>query len=143
MKLIEERLPGRTQDEDRALRELVRKVESVEKKRELEVGTQMPQTDRGRVGRSERLVGQQQAVNDAIAALTAKVNELAETRLQLLPADATDIKLEHGSGDGDDRHPVVCTSAGQRVPLGGCATLGPAEDRARWFREAAERRRSQ
>lgn len=144
MKMIDERLPGRSDAEDRALRDLVRKVEIAERKRENEVGAQMPQTDRGRVGRTERMGEQQQSVKDTMAALKTRLDQLAEERLALLPADATEIR--HGDGGGGDlrddrRYPVVCTSAGQTVSLGGCSTQGPAEQRVAWFRDAAERRR--
>ncbi|MBA3393669.1 MAG: hypothetical protein H0T89_13555 [Deltaproteobacteria bacterium] len=145
MKIIDERLPGRSDAEDLALRDLVRKVEISERKRENEVSAQMPQTDRGRVGRTERMAEQQQSVKDAMAALKTKLDQLVEERLALLPADATDIRHGDGGGDlrDDRRYPVVCTSAGQTVSLGGCSTQGPAEQRVAWFRDAAERRRNQ
>ena len=145
MDLIEQRLPGRTDDEERALRDVVHDVETTQRRRSAELGKPAPETPRGMSGRMERMNAHQLSLDEAMAALAAQLDELAAARLALLPADATEIRLgDVPQGVQDDRrHPVVCTSGGETVSLGGCSRIGAAEDRLRWFREAAERRRSQ
>lgn len=143
--LLDQLLPGRTDAEDKALAPSVRAVEVAERRYRSEVAKPLPPTDRGYYGRHERLTNLQQGIDDARAALRAKLEQLAEERLAMLPQDAMDIG--HGGGGGDNlwddrRYPVVCQSGGQFVSLGGCSTLGPAQDRVRWFQDAAERRRA-
>lgn len=143
MKLIEERLPGRTEAEGRALAVHVRKLESAERKLQREGARARPVTERGMAGRLERILLLREEIDNAEAALKKRCDELAAARLKLLPDDATGIQIGASGGDvwDDRRYPVVCTSKGRLVSLGGCSTLGPAQDRERWFRLAAKRRR--
>lgn len=146
MKMVDQLLPGRTKVEDRALAPQRRAVEVAERRFQRELGKPMPRTARGIFGRQQRLAALEQAVDDALAALRARLEQLAGERLQLLPNDA--IEVGHGGGGGGDvwddrRYPVVCTSGGRLISLGGCSTLGPAQDRVRWFQRALENRRGQ
>ena len=140
--LLDQLLPGRTGAEDEALAPSVRAVEVAERRYQSELAKPLPSTDRGYYGRQERLTSLQQGIAHARAALRARLEQLAEERLAMLPDDATDIGHGGGGGDlwDDRRYPVVCRSSGQLVSLGGCMTLGPAQDRVRWFQDAAERR---
>ena len=142
MKMIDERLPGRTEAEDRALSPCRKAVEVAERRRVAELEKPFPSTDRGRFGRGERVDALQAALVAAEDALSMRLDELVAERLKLLPEDAEDISTGSDSDRYDDRrYPVTCTSGGRLVPLGGCDRLGPAQDRERWFRDQAAARR--
>ncbi len=143
--VTEKMLPGRTAAEESAVKPFEDAVDRTERAVDRVVTKPMPGTQGGIARRLahqlEVLPGLNGAVDDALAALAAKLAELGDARRALLPDGATDFRVVcNGDAYDDTRYTVVCTSRWRTVALGGCTTLGPAQERQRWFeRELAAR----
>ncbi|MDQ3368203.1 MAG: hypothetical protein M3680_22495 [Myxococcota bacterium] len=95
MDVIEQRLPDRSEEEERALATCKRALESAEKKLNSELRAPLPGSDRGRLGRQERVEALQRAINERRAALVTMLDELAAARLGPVPTAAPDVENQH------------------------------------------------
>lgn len=131
-------LPGATQEEEKRLAPFVKALENAERAGNVNV----PASTRAqRAVRSEvhKMVASAPAIEQAQRALDEQVRVLLEERRALLPTDARDPHVLPAEGYGHDRYQVVCESAAGRVALGGCADLGSAQMRSRWFVDELKR----
>jgi hypothetical protein len=145
---IDDVLPGVTEAETRQLAPYFKRYEKAFRERAKlfdGVDTDSPRQDlTGKVRRRlDRLPELTAAVETAQRDLEAQAATLRDKRRELLPADALAAETMPADDHSvEERWMVVARTEYHRLALGGCRTLGEAQQRQRWFQAEIERRRA-
>ncbi len=142
-KFCDKHLRGRSAAETKQLQPLIKAIDSATRTADRLVRGPAPRTERGLASRLERRIEAEKAIDAAYERLREKLEALGEARRQRLPNTAD--RIVSLGRDADDhstgRYKVVCiTTDGETFDLGGCISLGDAQDREAWFKRELKRR---